>query len=91
MNIPLNNLSGYDNMNVNAGNIQNTGIEIILNARPNETTQFSWDTTSAVKSLLCSSCEMESAFWSKGMVQLKESVSVHSHAKSCLLYTSRCV
>lgn len=34
MNIPLNNLSGYDNMKVNAGNIQNTGIEIMLNARP---------------------------------------------------------
>ena len=44
MNIPLNNLSGYDNMKVNAGNIQNTGIEIMLNARPIETTQFSWDT-----------------------------------------------
>lgn len=44
MNIPLNNLSGYDNMKVNAGNIQNTGIEIMLNARPIETAQFSWDT-----------------------------------------------
>lgn len=43
MNIPLNNLSGFDNMKVNAGNIQNTGIEIMLNARPVETSQFSWD------------------------------------------------
>lgn len=44
MNIPLNNLSGFENMKVNAGNIENTGIELMVNARPIETPQFSWDT-----------------------------------------------
>lgn len=44
MNIPLNNLSGFESMKVNAGNIQNTGIELMLNARPIETAQFIWDT-----------------------------------------------
>ena len=43
MNIPLNNLAGYENMKVNAGNIQNTGIELMINGRPIETAQFSWD------------------------------------------------
>lgn len=43
MNIPLNNLAGFDNMKVNAGNIENTGIEMMLNARPIETPQFNWD------------------------------------------------
>lgn len=44
MNIPMNNLSGYESMKINAGNIQNTGIELMLNARPVETSDFSWDT-----------------------------------------------
>lgn len=44
MNIPMNNLSGYESMKINTGNIQNTGIELMLNARPVETKDFSWDT-----------------------------------------------
>lgn len=44
MNIPMNNLSGYESMKINAGNIQSTGIELMLNARPVETSDFSWDT-----------------------------------------------
>ena len=44
MNIPMNNLSGYESMKINTGNIQNTGIELMLNARPVETSDFSWDT-----------------------------------------------
>lgn len=44
MNIPMNNLSGYESMKINAGNIQNTGVELMLNARPVETKDFSWDT-----------------------------------------------
>lgn len=44
MNIPMNNLSGYESMKINAGNIQNAGIELMLNARPVETKDFSWDT-----------------------------------------------
>ena len=43
MNIPMNNLSGYGSMKVNAGNIQNTGIELMVNARPVETKDFAWD------------------------------------------------
>lgn len=45
LNIPMNSLSGYQNMKVNAGDIQNTGVEIMLNARPVETKDFSWDIT----------------------------------------------
>lgn len=44
MNIPMNNLSGYESMKINAGNIQNTGVEFMLNARPVETKDFTWDT-----------------------------------------------
>ena len=43
MNIPLNSLAGYNNMKINAGNIQNQGIEIMLNATPIQTKDFTWD------------------------------------------------
>ena len=45
LNIPMNSLSGYNEMKVNAGDIQNTGIEIMLNATPVQTKDFSWDMT----------------------------------------------
>ncbi len=41
--LPMNSLSGYSARMINAGNIQNTGLEIMLNARPIETEEFSWD------------------------------------------------
>ena len=44
MNIPMDNMSGYKSRKINAGNIQNTGIELMINARPIETNDFSWDT-----------------------------------------------
>ena len=44
MKIPVNEMSGYKNKIINAGNIQNTGIELMINARPVETATFSWDT-----------------------------------------------
>ena len=44
MKIPVNEMSGYKNKIINAGNIQNTGIELMINARPVETELFSWDT-----------------------------------------------
>lgn len=43
LNIPMNRLSGYESMKVNAGNIQNTGLEIMLNATPVQTKEFTWD------------------------------------------------
>lgn len=45
LNIPMNSLSGYSQMKVNAGDIQNTGVEIMLNATPIQTKDFSWDMT----------------------------------------------
>ena len=36
--------SGYSKRKINAGNIQNTGVELMINARPIETKDFSWDT-----------------------------------------------
>jgi TonB-linked SusC/RagA family outer membrane protein len=35
--------SGYSNKFINAGNIQNSGIEMTLNISPVQTTDFSWD------------------------------------------------
>lgn len=43
INLPLNSLSGYQSKKVNAGNIQNEGIEIMLNATPVMTKDFTWD------------------------------------------------
>ncbi len=44
MNIPMDNMSGFKNRKINAGNIQNSGVELMVNARPIETKDFSWDT-----------------------------------------------
>ncbi len=35
--------SGYNSMLINAGEIENKGIEIALNTRPIQTKDFSWD------------------------------------------------
>lgn len=37
--------SGVESKQINAGNLQNTGIEIILNAVPIQANNFKWDTT----------------------------------------------
>ena len=44
LSIPVNNLSGYKYKMINAGNIQNQGVELMVYARPIETAEFSWDT-----------------------------------------------
>ena len=44
MDIPMDYMSGYKARKINAGNIQNTGVELMINARPIETKDFSWDT-----------------------------------------------
>ena len=43
INLPMNSLSGYQTKKINAGNIQNEGIEIMLNATPVMTKEFTWD------------------------------------------------
>ncbi len=44
INLPMNQLSGYGSKKVNAGNIQNEGIEIMLNATPVRSENFTWRT-----------------------------------------------
>ena len=41
LNLPV--ASGYANQYINAGNIQNQGVELVLNATPIKTANFSWD------------------------------------------------
>lgn len=43
--LPLNSLSGYSAKKVNAGNIQNSGYEFVINAVPVRTRDFEWGTT----------------------------------------------
>ncbi len=44
LNIPMNPLSGYTSRKINAGNIQNEGVEIMINARPLELSNgLTWD------------------------------------------------
>ena len=45
LNLPMNSLSGYSSMKINAGDIQNQGIEIMLNATPIQTKELTWDMT----------------------------------------------
>lgn len=43
INLPMNNLSGYKSKKINAGNIQNAGFELMINATPVLTKAFKWD------------------------------------------------
>jgi len=43
INLPMNSLSGYNNKKVNAGNIQNSGVELVINAVPVRIKDFEWN------------------------------------------------
>ncbi|WP_449401272.1 SusC/RagA family TonB-linked outer membrane protein [Chryseobacterium wanjuense] len=43
--LPMPQESGVESQQINAGNLQNTGIEIILNAVPLKSNDFKWDTS----------------------------------------------
>lgn len=45
MNIAISNTTGFSTKTINAGNIQNEGIELTLNITPVQTKNFSWDIT----------------------------------------------
>ncbi len=42
LNLPMNNLSGYSSKKINAGNIQNTGVELMAYGTPIRTKDFEW-------------------------------------------------
>lgn len=43
--LPVTNTSGFNSRIINAGEIQNTGVEVVLNATPVKTDNFRWDAT----------------------------------------------
>ena len=43
--LPVTNTSGYNFRIINAGEIQNTGVEVVLNAKPIQIKNFNWDVT----------------------------------------------
>ena len=43
LNLPMNSLSGFSQLKINAGDIQNQGWEVMLNATPIQTKDFNWD------------------------------------------------
>nr|WP_299382594.1 SusC/RagA family TonB-linked outer membrane protein [Allomuricauda sp.] len=43
--LPVANTSGFDSRIINAGEIQNKGLEIVVNATPVQTENFTWNTT----------------------------------------------
>lgn len=45
MNISVSDATGFSGKTINAGNVQNTGIEILMNVRPIEKRNFTWDMT----------------------------------------------
>ncbi|MDO4229374.1 MAG: SusC/RagA family TonB-linked outer membrane protein [Capnocytophaga sp.] len=45
LNIPLNSMSGYSAMKVNAGDIENKGFELMLTGQPIRSENFTWDIT----------------------------------------------
>ncbi|MDD4592759.1 MAG: SusC/RagA family TonB-linked outer membrane protein, partial [Parabacteroides sp.] len=48
LNIPINPLSGYAYKKINAGDIENKGFELMLNARPVDTQAFAWDVSANI-------------------------------------------
>ena len=48
LNIPINPLSGYEYKKINAGDIENKGFELMINARPVDTRDFAWDLTANI-------------------------------------------
>ena len=45
MNIAVSNTTGFGSKTINAGNLQNQGVELMINATPVQTSNFSWDVT----------------------------------------------
>ncbi len=45
MNIAISRVTGFNTQTINAGNIQNTGVELTLRATPVQSTDFRWDIT----------------------------------------------
>ncbi len=45
MSIAVSSTTGFGTKMINAGEIQNTGIELLVNARPIQTSKFNWDVT----------------------------------------------
>ena len=45
MNISISRMSGFQSQTINAGNIQNQGVEILLGLTPVQTSDFRWDMT----------------------------------------------
>ncbi len=45
MNIAISNTTGFSSKTINAGKIQNTGVELTVNVVPIQTNDFSWDIT----------------------------------------------
>lgn len=45
MNISISRMSGFSSQTINAGNIQNQGVEILLGLTPVQTSDFRWDMT----------------------------------------------
>lgn len=43
--LPVTKSTGYSSTRINAGNIENHGVEIVLNATPIQTPDFTWDAT----------------------------------------------
>jgi TonB-linked SusC/RagA family outer membrane protein len=43
MNIAVSNTTGFGSKTINAGNLQNQGVELMLNITPVQTSDFSWD------------------------------------------------
>lgn len=50
LNLPMDPLSGYGSRKINAGNIQNQGFELMINARPVETKDFAWNVQANISS-----------------------------------------
>lgn len=45
LNIPVSKSTGYSKRRINAGNIENQGYEVVINATPLQTHNFTWNTT----------------------------------------------
>lgn len=76
LNIPINPFAGYNSKKINAGDIENKGFELMLNARPVQTKTFAWDITANIAKNINTVVELSEDVTQYGLGQAFENVRI---------------
>ncbi len=76
LNIPINPLSGYEYKKINAGDIENKGFELMINARPVDTRDFAWDISANIAKNINTVVELSDEVTQYGLGQGFENIQI---------------